>query len=148
MAAHPATARASTVQLGSSVWVNYHRQKSYCGACPVCPSCAGGSCCPLPTVFKSFRTSPDNSMAAHEDRRLLSEDLFFVRGISILLVVLVHVLGLEGQQGLRGLFQSEASALKVAAEFIDVFNMAAMVICSSLAWRNFRRGDTSARAFF
>jgi fucose 4-O-acetylase-like acetyltransferase len=102
----------------------------------------------LPTFFTSFRTYPDGSVPAGDDRRLLSEDLFFVRGISILLVVLVHVLGLEGHQGLRGLFESEASALKIGAEFIDVFNMAVMFVGSSVAWRTFGRGDTSVKAVF
>lgn len=81
-------------------------------------------------------------------RKLLSEDLFFVRGISICLVVLVHVLGLEAHQGLRALFQAEAPRLRTVAQFIDVFNMAVMFIGSGAAWRAFGRHQPSVIAFF
>jgi fucose 4-O-acetylase-like acetyltransferase len=78
----------------------------------------------------------------------LSDDLFFVRGVSIMLVVLVHVLGVEGHQGVRGLFQPELPALRFTAEFIHTFNMAVMLIGSGVAWRAFGRPDSSLRTFF
>ena len=87
-------------------------------------------------------------MGAKQKRKLLSEDLFFVRGVSMVLVVLVHVLGVEGHQGLRGLFQPELPGLRYTAEFIHIFNMAVMLIGSGVAWRAFGKPDSSLRSFF
>jgi fucose 4-O-acetylase-like acetyltransferase len=82
------------------------------------------------------------------DYKSLSEDLFFVRGVSIILVVLVHVLGVEGHQGLRSLFHPELPALKYTAELIHTFNLAVMLIGSGVAWRSFARPDPSVGSFF
>lgn len=82
------------------------------------------------------------------DRKSLSDDLFFVRGVSIMLVVLVHVLGVAGHQGLRSLFSPELPALKYAAELIHTFNLAVMLIGSGVAWRSFAPRDPSLVSFF
>ncbi|HYI02825.1 acyltransferase [Hyalangium sp.] len=77
----------------------------------------------------------------------LSDDLFFVRGASLLLVVLVHVIGVEPFHGVRKLFSPEREDLRFAAEVIHSFNMAVMLISSGAAVSLFGGPDTSFREF-
>jgi hypothetical protein len=81
------------------------------------------------------------------DQKSLSDDLFFVRGVSIMLVVVVHVMGVAGHQGLRSLFHPELPALKYAAELIHTFNLAVMLIGSGVAWWSFAPPDPSLVSF-
>ncbi|ATB37112.1 hypothetical protein CYFUS_002533 [Cystobacter fuscus] len=65
--------------------------------------------------------------------RALSDALFCSRGLSILLVVLVHVMGVESSQGLRKLFVPERADLRFAAGLLHSFNMAVMLMNSGAA---------------
>lgn len=80
-------------------------------------------------------------------RKTLSEELFFVRGMSLMLVVLVHVIGVEPFQGVRKLFSPERAELRFASEFIHSFNMAVMIIGSGVAVSLFGAPDRSFREF-
>ncbi|RKI01425.1 acyltransferase [Corallococcus sp. AB038B] len=80
-------------------------------------------------------------------RKALSEELFFVRGVSLLLVVLVHVIGVEPFQGVRKLFSPERAELRFVAELIHSFNMAVMIIGSGVAVSLFGAPDSSFREF-
>ena len=72
---------------------------------------------------------------------LLSQDLFFVRGTTILLVVLFHVLGADASLGLRSLFLHSPVDLGAVTQFIDTFNMDVMFIGSGAAVCLFGRVD-------
>ncbi|WP_224242681.1 acyltransferase family protein [Hyalangium gracile] len=80
-------------------------------------------------------------------RQVLSDDLFFVRGTSLVLVVLIHVMGVEPSQGVRQLLSPEPEALRFAAGLIHSFNMAVMLISSGAAVSLFGEPDTSFRQF-
>lgn len=70
-----------------------------------------------------------------------------MRGIGILLVVVVHVLGVDASHGVRKLFPSGRSDLQVLVELIHSFNMAVMLLGSGVAVAAFGRGDTSLSDF-
>jgi fucose 4-O-acetylase-like acetyltransferase len=80
-------------------------------------------------------------------RKVLSDDLFFVRGTSLVLVVLIHVMGVEPSQGVRKLFSPEPEALGFAAGVIHSFNMAVMLIGSGAAVALFGEPNLSFREF-
>ncbi|WP_309896745.1 acyltransferase [Archangium sp.] len=80
-------------------------------------------------------------------RKALSDELFLVRGISILLVVLVHVIGVEPLHGVRKLFSPELEELRFTAGVIHSFNMAVMLITSGAAVSLFGEPDTSFGEF-
>jgi glycosyltransferase involved in cell wall biosynthesis/fucose 4-O-acetylase-like acetyltransferase len=80
-------------------------------------------------------------------RKALSEELFLVRGVSILLVVLIHVIGVEPLHGVRKLFSPDREPLRFTAELIHSFNMAVMLITSGAAVSLFGGPDTSFREF-
>jgi fucose 4-O-acetylase-like acetyltransferase len=82
-----------------------------------------------------------------QDNRTLSDDLFCIRGVGILLVVVIHVLGVDAVHGLRKLFSPERMDLRVAAELIHSFNMTVMIIGSGVAMAAFGRPDTSLSRF-
>jgi hypothetical protein len=77
----------------------------------------------------------------------LSGDLFCMRGISILLVVVVHVLGVDASHGVRKLFAPNRVDLQAVVEFIHSFNMAVMLIGSGVAVAAFGRADLSLSDF-
>jgi fucose 4-O-acetylase-like acetyltransferase len=77
----------------------------------------------------------------------LSDELFGIRGISILLVVVVHVLGVDAIHGVRKLFASDRMELRVVAELIHSFNMAVMLMGSGVAVAAFGRVDLSLPEF-
>jgi fucose 4-O-acetylase-like acetyltransferase len=80
-------------------------------------------------------------------RKTLSDEMFFIRGVSLLLVVLVHVLGVESFQGVRKLFSPEREDLRFAAGVIHSFNMAVMFIGSGAALSLFGGRATSFGEF-
>jgi fucose 4-O-acetylase-like acetyltransferase len=82
-----------------------------------------------------------------EDVRALSEELFCARGLGILLVVLVHVLGVDSLHGVRKLFTPERADLQWVAELVHSFNMATMLIGSGVAMSAFGRPDGSLFLF-
>jgi fucose 4-O-acetylase-like acetyltransferase len=77
----------------------------------------------------------------------LSDELFCIRGISILLVVVVHVLGVDAVHGVRKLFATDGMGLRVVAELIHSFNMAVMLMGSGVAVAAFGRADLSLSEF-
>jgi fucose 4-O-acetylase-like acetyltransferase len=86
----------------------------------------------------------------HENRqesRTLSDDLFCIRGVGILLVVVIHVLGVDAVHGVRRFFSPDRWELQVVAELIHSFNMSVMVIGSGVAMAAFGKPDTSLRKF-
>jgi fucose 4-O-acetylase-like acetyltransferase len=82
-----------------------------------------------------------------EDPKTLSEDLFSMRGVGILLVVLVHVVGVDAEHGVRKLFPAEHTELHWVVDFIHNFNMAVMLIGSGVAVAAFGRADTTLGEF-
>lgn len=82
-----------------------------------------------------------------EDPQTLSNDLFCMRGVGILLVVFVHVLGVDAVHGVRKLFPANRMDLRIAVELIHSFNMAVMLICSGVAVAAFGRADLSFSHF-
>ncbi len=81
------------------------------------------------------------------DADTLSDELFGIRGISILLVVVVHVLGVDAVHGVRKLFAADRMELRVVAELIHSFNMAVMLMGSGVAMAAFGRADLSLSGF-
>jgi fucose 4-O-acetylase-like acetyltransferase len=86
-------------------------------------------------------------MDPKEARKSLSDDLFFIRGASILLVVLIHVVGVEAVHGVRKFFSPDREDLRLVAHVIHSFNMAVMLIGSGVAVSLFGRPDTSFSEF-
>lgn len=84
---------------------------------------------------------------AREDPKSLSEDLFSMRGMGILLVVFVHVLGVDAEHGVRKLFPPDRADLQWLADFIHSFNMAVMLIGSGVAVAAFGRANTTLAEF-
>ncbi len=82
-----------------------------------------------------------------KDPRTLSEDLFSMRGMGILLVVFVHVVGVDAEHGVRKLFPAGHEGLQWVMEFIHNFNMAVMLIGSGVAVAAFGRADTTISEF-
>ncbi|MDC0707996.1 acyltransferase [Stigmatella sp. ncwal1] len=82
-----------------------------------------------------------------EDPKTLSNDLFCMRGVGILLVVFVHVLGVDASHGVRKLFPPNRMDLRIAVELIHSFNMAVMLICSGVAVAAFGRSNLSLSHF-
>jgi fucose 4-O-acetylase-like acetyltransferase len=80
-------------------------------------------------------------------RKALSDELFCIRGVSILLVVLVHVIGVEPKHGVRKLFFPEHEPLRLTSGVIHSFNMAVMLINSGAAMSLFGEPDTSLWKF-
>jgi fucose 4-O-acetylase-like acetyltransferase len=82
-----------------------------------------------------------------QEGRTLSDDLFCIRGVGILLVVFIHVLGVEAIYGVRKLFCPDREDLRMTAELIHSFNMAVMIIGSGVASAAFGKPDTSLSQF-
>jgi fucose 4-O-acetylase-like acetyltransferase len=82
-----------------------------------------------------------------EDTQTLSSDLFCMRAIGILLVVVVHVLGVDAVHGVRKLFPPERTDLRVVVELLHSFNMAVMLMGSGVAVAAFGRADLSLSDF-
>ncbi|MDY7225308.1 acyltransferase family protein [Hyalangium rubrum] len=78
-----------------------------------------------------------------EDIQRLSSDLYSMRGIGILLVVVVHVLGVDATHGVRKLFAADRTDLRVVVELLHSFNMAVMLMGSGVAVAAFGRADLS-----
>ncbi|MGZ3458377.1 MAG: acyltransferase family protein, partial [Archangium sp.] len=77
----------------------------------------------------------------------LSDDLFCVRGVGILLVVFIHVLGLDPAHGVRKLFPEDRPELRAVVGFIHSFNMAVMIIGSGVAVSAFGKAGSSLAEF-
>ncbi|WP_395846744.1 acyltransferase [Cystobacter fuscus] len=77
----------------------------------------------------------------------ISGDLFCMRGFGIALVVLVHVLGVDDQHGVRKLFIPGRADLRITYDFIHSFNMAVMLIAAGVAVSAFGRVNRSLIGF-
>jgi hypothetical protein len=77
----------------------------------------------------------------------LSHDLFCMRGIGILFVVVVHVLGVDAVHGVRKLFAAERTDLRLVSDIIHSFNMAVMLMGSGVAVAAFGRAESSLGDF-
>lgn len=77
----------------------------------------------------------------------ISGDLFCMRGFGIVLVVLVHVLGVDDQHGVRKLFVPARMDLRIAYDFIHSFNMTVMLIAAGVAVSAFGRVNRSLVGF-
>lgn len=84
---------------------------------------------------------------SRKDTDTLSSELFCIRGVSILLVVVVHVLGVDAVYGLRKLFASDRMELRVVADLIHSFNMAVMLMGSGVAVAAFGRAELPLSGF-
>jgi fucose 4-O-acetylase-like acetyltransferase len=84
---------------------------------------------------------------SREQSKKLSEELFCSRGMGILLVVLVHVLGVDAIHGVRKLFSPDRADLRQVTELIHSFNMATMIMASGVVMSAFGRPDTSFGQF-
>jgi fucose 4-O-acetylase-like acetyltransferase len=82
-----------------------------------------------------------------KDSQTLSDDLFFMRGIGILLVVVVHVLGVDAVHGVRQLFAPTRMDLRVMVDLVHSFNMAVMLMGSGVAVAAFGRADLGLSEF-
>jgi fucose 4-O-acetylase-like acetyltransferase len=82
-----------------------------------------------------------------EEPQMLSSELFCMRGIGILLVVVVHVLGVDALHGVRKLFPPSRTDLQVVVDIIHSFNMAVMLMGSGVAVAAFGRADLSLPDF-
>ena len=69
-------------------------------------------------------------------KECLSENLFFVRGIAIFLVVLGHVIG-NKNSGVRQLYEIDTYILKWSYEFIYTFHIPVLLIVSGIAFSAF-----------
>lgn len=85
--------------------------------------------------------------SSRQDNQTLSTDLFCMRGIGILFVVVVHVLGVDALHGVRKLITGDRADLRVVNDIIHSFNMAVMLMGSGVAVAAFGRADTSLGLF-
>lgn len=81
------------------------------------------------------------------DSRTLSDDLFCMRGIGILLVVVIHVLGVDPAHGVRKLYADDLHELRFTEELIHSFNMAVMLMGSAVAAAAFGRPESTLAVF-
>jgi len=73
----------------------------------------------------------------------LSNDLYFIRGIAIVLVVAGHVIGYNRDYGMRQLYNSDLSVLGWLCNFINTFHMPVFFIASGIAFAIFSKKDIS-----
>lgn len=73
----------------------------------------------------------------------LSKDLYFIRGIAIVLVVAGHVIGYNREYGMRQLYNSDLSALGWLCNLINTFHMPVFFMASGIAFAIFSKKDIS-----
>jgi len=81
-------------------------------------------------------------------KTILSEDLYALRGIAIILVVIGHVIGYNREYGMRHIYNSDLSALGWLCDFINTFHMPIFFIASGIAFAVFSNKNTSFQKFF
>ncbi|MBW4630546.1 MAG: acyltransferase [Iphinoe sp. HA4291-MV1] len=79
---------------------------------------------------------------------ILSQDLYVIRGIAIVLVVLGHIIGYNREYGMRQIYNSDLSALGWLCDFINTFHMPIFFIASGIAFATFSKKDTKFLSFF
>ncbi len=72
----------------------------------------------------------------------LSQDLYFIRGIAIVLVVVGHVIGYNKEYGMRQVYNSDLSVLGWVCDFINTFHMPVFFMASGIAFAIFSKKDT------
>ncbi len=77
----------------------------------------------------------------------LSKNLYFVRGMAIVLVVIGHVIGHEKDVGMRQMYDSDIPFLTWLTEFIYTFHMPIFFILSGVSFATFSKKNTSLLSF-
>jgi Acyltransferase family len=78
----------------------------------------------------------------------LSEDLYLIRGIAIMWVVMGHVIGFDRNYGMRQLYNSDLAWLGWIADLVDILHIPVFLIASGIAARLFSRTQLGYRQFF
>ena len=81
-------------------------------------------------------------------KQQLSETLYWIRGIAIVLVVMGHVIGFDRNYGMREHYHSPLSWLGWFGDGINTIHMPTFLIASGLATDLLSRGGGSFRSFF
>src|ERR671933_522359 len=84
----------------------------------------------------------DTSFKTH-----LSQNLYFIRGIAIVLVIIGHVIGDSKNDGMRKMYSSDIFGLSWLADFIYTFHMPVFLIVSGVAFAVFSKKDGSYLEF-
>lgn len=77
----------------------------------------------------------------------LSKNLYFVRGMAIVLVVIGHVIGNEKDAGMRQMYDSDIPFLTWLAEFIYTFHMPIFFILSGVSFATFSNKNSRYLSF-
>ncbi len=77
----------------------------------------------------------------------LSQQLYLIRGIAIVLVVIGHVIGNEKKTGIRQMYDSDLVGLRWLCEFIYTFHIPVFFIVSGVAYAVFSKKDISYLKF-
>ena len=83
-----------------------------------------------------------------EFKQQLSETLYWIRGVAIVLVVIGHVIGFDRAYGMRKYYDSDLSWLGLFGDGINTIHMPIFFIASGLATAFFSRGVGSYKSFF
>ena len=83
-----------------------------------------------------------------EFKQQLSEALYWIRGVAIILVVIGHVIGFDRAYGMRKYYDSDLSWLGLFGDGINTIHMPIFFIASGLATAFFSRGVGSYKSFF
>ena len=81
-------------------------------------------------------------------KQRLSADLYWIRGLAIILVVAGHVIGFTADYGMRELYQMDLPVLGWAADRVNSIHMPVFFAISGLSFYIFSNRKTSYRDFF
>lgn len=84
----------------------------------------------------------------HPYKRTLSKELYWIRGVAIILVVMSHVIGFTPDLGMRELYQSDLPILGWIADRANSIHMPMFFAISGLAFFVFSNRKISYRDFF
>jgi fucose 4-O-acetylase-like acetyltransferase len=77
----------------------------------------------------------------------LSQALYFIRGIAIVLVIIGHVIGDDKNNGMRKMYTSDILGLTWISDFIYTFHMPVFLMVSGVAFAVFSKKDSSYLEF-
>ena len=80
-------------------------------------------------------------------KAILSNNLYFIRGIAIALVVIGHVIGYNRDYGMRKIYNSDLSALGWLCDLINTFHMPIFFIASGVAFAVFSNKNITFKKF-
>ena len=86
------------------------------------------------SMLNLFIQKPINMKIDINFKAKLSQDLYIIRGIAILLVVMGHVIGQNKGAGIRQLYNSDLFGLTWLVDFIYTFHMAVFFIASGVTF--------------